>query len=137
MKTIRDVMSDEPVVFPTHATIADAARVMRDKDIADVIVADDGHFVGLLTDRDIVVRTIAEGYDPTEVQVGHAMSKDIATLSPDSTVDELAAMMREGAVRRIPVLEGDRPVGIVSIGDLAIFETQSALADISERPPNT
>jgi CBS domain-containing protein len=66
------------------------------------------------------------------------MSEDIVTLTPDSTVDELAAVMRDRAVRRIPVLEGDVPVGIVSIGDLAIIEDpDSAFADVSKTRPNT
>jgi CBS domain-containing protein len=66
------------------------------------------------------------------------MSEDIATLTPDSTVDEAVAVMRERAVRRIPVVDGEAPIGIVSIGDLAIDEDpKSALADISKRPPNT
>jgi CBS domain-containing protein len=64
MTTIRDVMSDELIVFPVEAPVAQVARVMRDKDIGDVIVVDNGRFVGLLTDRDIVVRAIAEGYGP-------------------------------------------------------------------------
>ncbi len=133
---ISDVMTDRLVTVPADASIVDAGRAMRDNDIGDVLVMDGGRFCGLVTDRDIVVRAIAEGQVPSSVQVRDVVTEDIQTLSPDSSVDDAVNVMRDAAVRRIPVLEGDRLVGIVSIGDLAIEEDQgSALADISEAPP--
>jgi CBS domain-containing protein len=136
MDKVRDLMSESIVTVPTQASIADAGRAMRENDIGDVIVTEGDRFVGLLTDRDIVVRAVAEGSDPTMSRVGEVVTTDVMTLTPDSTLDEAVRLMREAAVRRVPVLDGERAVGIVSIGDLAIEkDPSSALADISEAPP--
>jgi CBS domain-containing protein len=136
-RSIREVMTDQLITLPADASIVDAGRAMRENDIGDVIVMDGDRFCGLVTDRDIVVRGIAEGKDPSSTQVRDVTTEDVQTLSPDSTVAEAVDIMRSAAVRRIPVLDGDRPVGIVSIGDLAQQEDEgSALADISEAAPN-
>ena len=135
-QSIREVMTDQVITLPADASIVDAGRAMRENDIGDVVVMDGDRFHGLLTDRDIVVRAIAEGRDPSSTQVRDVTTEDVRTLSPDSTVAEAVDIMRGAAVRRIPVLDGDRPVGIVSIGDLAMRQDEgSALADISEAPP--
>jgi len=110
---------------------------MRERDIGDVIVLEDDRVVGILTDRDIVVRAVAEGRTPTETRVGDIGSRDPETLRPDDTVEDAVRIMREKAVRRIPVVENGRPIGIVSIGDLAVeTDTDSALADISVAEPD-
>jgi CBS domain-containing protein len=136
-RSIREVMTDRLITLPADASIVDAGKAMQENDIGDVIVMEGDQFFGLVTDRDIVVRGIAEGKDPSSTQVRDVTSADVQTLSPDSTVAEAVDIMRSAAVRRIPVLDGDRPVGIVSIGDLAQQDDEeSALADISEAPPN-
>jgi len=136
-RSIREVMTDRLITLPADASLVDAGKAMQENDIGDVIVMEGDQFLGLVTDRDIVVRGIAEGKDPSSTQVRDVTSADVQTLSPDSTVAEAVDIMRSAAVRRIPVLDGDRPVGIVSIGDLAQQEDEeSALADISEAPPN-
>lgn len=136
-QTVREVMTTEVVQLPSSARLADAAQRMRDDDIGDVIVADDGSMRGLVTDRDIVVRAIAEGKDPQSATLGEICSAEVATVSPDDTVDRAVQVMRERSVRRLPVVEGNSPVGIVSIGDLAIDrDSGSALADISAAPAN-
>ena len=92
---------------------------------------------GILTDRDIVVRAVADGLDVTATHAGDVVSRELVLLSPEDTVERAISLMREHAVRRIPVVDGDRPVGIVSIGDLALERDQeSALAEISAAPPN-
>jgi CBS domain-containing protein len=109
---------------------------MRQDDIGAVLVKENGS-VGILTDRDIVVRAVAEKKDPSSIKVGDVATHDVASLTPDQTVDDAIKIVREKNVRRIPVLDGDKPVGIVSIGDLAIErDTDSALADISSEPAN-
>jgi CBS domain-containing protein len=92
--------------------------------------------IGIVTDRDIVVRGLAEGLG-LEAMVGEVASEDIVTVGPDVAAETAVQMMRVAAVRRIPVLDGDTVVGIVSIGDLAVErDPVSALADISEAEPN-
>jgi CBS domain-containing protein len=135
-QSIREVMSRNPRTVPADATLEDAAREMSQDDIGAVLVKENGS-VGILTDRDIVVRAIAEHKDPSSTKVSDVASHDVAALSPDQSVDDAIKIVREKNVRRIPVLEGDQPVGIVSIGDLAIErDSDSALADISSEPAN-
>jgi len=136
-QAIKDVMTPDPVCVDPHDSAADAARRMREVDSGAILVAEEGHLKGLLTDRDIVVRAIAEGRDPSKVEVQEICSADIQALAPDDDVDRAVQLMRDRHVRRIPVVEGDRPVGIVSIGDLALARDEtSALADISGAPAN-
>jgi CBS domain-containing protein len=135
-QSIRDVMTPNPRTVSSDATLADAAREMSQDDVGAVLVKENGS-VGILTDRDIVVRAIAEQKDPSSTKVADVASHDVASLSPDQSVEDAIKIVREKNVRRIPVLEGDKPVGIVSIGDLAIErDSDSALADISSEPAN-
>jgi CBS domain-containing protein len=116
---------------------ADAARLMRDRDIGDVLVMDQDRVMGIITDRDIVVRAVATGQDPANVTVGDICSKELHIVEHTATVEEAIELMREKTVRRVPVMDGVCPVGIVSIGDLAIErDRESALGDISAAPPN-
>jgi CBS domain-containing protein len=136
-QSVRDVMTKNPVTVDVNDTAAKAASLMKEADAGTVVVTENGRIRGLVTDRDIVVRAIAEGRDPREVRVGEIASEDLATLDPDQPIDEAVRLMREKHVRRVPVVEGSEPVGIVSIGDLAIErDKESALADISAAPPN-
>lgn len=134
---IKEVMTRDPVTVEANAPIAEAAKAMRESDIGTVIVLDGGRVSGLVTDRDIVVRGIAEGADPRSTPVRKVCSSNPLTLSPNDDVDKAVQVMREKSVRRLPVVEDSRPVGIVSIGDLAMDkDPKSALADISAAPPN-
>lgn len=136
-QTLQQVMTADPITLPKTAPVGDAARLMKEQDIGDVIVLDEGHVCGIVTDRDLVVRTLAEGRDPDTTKVGEVCSSDPTTLPPDADVSEAVSVMREKALRRLPVTDKGRPVGIVSLGDLAIEQDpNSALADISEAPPN-
>jgi CBS domain-containing protein len=136
-QSIRDVMTGDPHTVPVDATLEDAAREMKSDDIGAVLVEEGGAVAGILTDRDIVVRAIGEGRDPSSTKVGDVASRDVKTLTPDSTVEDAIKIVREQHVRRIPVVEDGRPAGIVSIGDLAVErDRDSALADISEAPSN-
>ena len=136
-RSIREVMTDRLITMPADATVVEAGKAMRENDIGDVVVLEGERFSGLVTDRDIVVRAIADGKDPSTTQIRDVTTTGVQTLTPDSTVEDAVGIMRGAAVRRIPVLDGDRPIGIVSIGDLAMQEDEgSALADISEAPPN-
>jgi CBS domain-containing protein len=97
-----------------------------------VLVAEGDDLKGVVTDRDLVIRGLAAGGDPAQSKIGGIASSVTATVGPDDTLDKAAQIMRERSVRRLPVMEDGRPVGIVSIGDLAMEkDSESALADIS------
>ena len=134
---IRDVMTPEPITVTPTMTIEQAARRMRDAGIGNVVVLNGGQITGILTDRDIVVRAVAEGWNPADTPVCEVASQDLTTISPDDTIDDAVILMRERSIRRLPVVEHGRPVGIVSLGDLALERNpESALGEISAAPPN-
>jgi CBS domain-containing protein len=137
--TVRDVMTPDPVTVDAESTCLEAAQLMRDRDVGDVLVVDsEHHFNGILTDRDIVVRGVAEGNDPSVLKVRRVCSTDIVALRADDEIDDAVELMRLRAVRRLPVLDGWKPVGIVSIGDLAMErDPHSALANISAAAPTS
>ena len=136
-QSIREVMTPNPVSLPRTATVADAARAMRESDVGPVLVTDENEMVcGIVTDRDITIRVVAEGRDPSSTPVEEICSDNPTTLTPDDSVSDAVRLMREQAIRRLPIVEGGKPVGIVSIGDLAIErDPDSALADISAAEP--
>lgn len=138
METIADVMTATPKTLEEDATLLDAAQLMRREDIGDVLLTKDGRCTGIVTDRDLVVRAIAKGKLPEETPLRDVSSKEVVTVSPSDAVAQAVALMRDKAIRRIPVVDDEgRPVGIVSIGDLAVErDSDSALADISAAPPN-
>jgi CBS domain-containing protein len=108
---------------------------MRDGDIGSVIVTENGSICGIVTDRDIVVRGIARGMNPLETPLSKVCSREPVTLSPEQKIDEAVNLMRERGIRRLPVEEDGRPVGIVSLGDLAVERDQkSVLGHISAQP---
>ena len=136
-QSIREIMTADPRTVEPSATLTEAARAMRDDDVGAVLVVDGGTLAGIVTDRDIAVRAVADGADPESTRVSDVCSTDVATLTVDQTVDDAIRLVRERDVRRIPVLQDGRPAGIVTIGDLAIErDTDSALADISSEPAN-
>ena len=132
---VKEVMTTRPITLDRDATLVEAARVMRDQGIGDVIVVEGDDAAGIVTDRDIVIRAVAEGADPHSTRLGQVVSGDLTSVAPDDPVDRAVELMREKAVRRLPVLEGGKPVGVVSLGDLAIQgDADSVLADISDEP---
>ena len=137
-QNIQEVMTPAPVALEATSTVAEAARAMRDSNIGDVIVTDNDVVCGIVTDRDITVRAIAEERNPAEVKLADICSRDLTTVAPTDSVDEAIRLMREKALRRLPVVDGGVAVGIVSLGDLAVErDPDSALADVSSAPPNT
>jgi CBS domain-containing protein len=134
---LRDIMTQKPLTLQTSDTITAAARTMRDGNIGDVVVLEDGQIRGILTDRDIVIRALAEGMDPSRTTVGQVCSRELTTLSPDDSIAQAVSIMRDKAIRRLPVVEDGRPIGIVSLGDLAVErDPDSTLGGISAAPPN-
>jgi len=135
--TVEEMMTADPVALPETASVLDAALKMRDANIGNVVVLKSRKVCGIVTDRDIVVRAIATGQDPRSTKLADICSRELTTVSPEDSVATAVRLMREHAVRRLPVVKGDRPVGIVTLGDLAIEEEgESPLADVSAAPPN-
>ncbi|MDQ3573405.1 MAG: CBS domain-containing protein [Actinomycetota bacterium] len=148
-------MTTDPITTGKHSSVLEAAQLMRDGNVGSVIVTDDEAICGILTDRDIVVRAVAEGHDPEEVKVADICSPQLTVVSPNDSVEDAVQVMGDQALRRLPVVEEGKAVGIVALGDLAIAKAgwrqwvksstyvpkdddpASTLADISAAPPNT
>jgi CBS domain-containing protein len=116
---MRDIMSPAPVCMAAGESVSVAARVMKEHGTGTVLVLSDGRLSGLVTDRDIMVRVLAENHDPATTRVGDICSGELATLGPDDEVEQAIQLVRERAVRRIPVLADGAAVGMVYVGDLA------------------
>lgn len=138
MYRVSDVMTKQVVYLPAETTLDEAARVMKESDIGDVVVTDGATLAGMLTDRDIVVRAVAERADPASTTIGEIVTREVVMIEQHSTASEAAALMRERNIRRILVCDTERKlVGVVSLGDLAMqLDPNSALSDISEAAPN-
>jgi CBS domain-containing protein len=135
---IREIMTPAPVAVRATDTVTMAATVMKDSAIGAVPVTADGVLAGILTDRDIAIRVLAPGLDPALTRAGDVCSAPVAALDSDEEVGSAIRLMRERAVRRVPVIDGGTLVGIVSIGDMAVMrDEQSVLADVSAAPPDT
>ena len=136
--TVGEVMTHDPLAVSSKTSVAEAARLMRDHDVGDVVIAeaDDGPS-GVLTDRDIVTRVVAENQSPDDTTVSAVSSRQVTTVEPTASAGEAVQLMRDHAIRRLPVVDGDTLVGIVSIGDLAVhLDPESALADVSAASPS-
>ena len=132
---VRDVMTSNPRTVSPNDGIQVAARIMKEEDTGVVPVVENGRAVGIVTDRDIVLRAVAEG--GVDRPVRDIASRDVVCVRPDDSTREAEKIMSERQIRRLPVVEGDRLVGIVSLGDIAVKEgkdsrTGDTLENISE-----
>ena len=134
---VRHAMTDSPQTARPDMTAADAAGLMRQLDVGVIPVAEGGALVGLVTDRDIVLRVVARREDPDDVKLGDMLTLSPVTVTRDSKLSDARDLMAEHRIRRLPVLKGDELVGILSLGDVALAgasgrEVGEALEDISE-----
>jgi CBS domain-containing protein len=131
-------MTRNPVVCRMDTSLSAAATMMRDRDIGDLLVEQDGRLVGIVTDRDIVIRGLADGRDASLLTIADVASGPVECVETGAEVNEAARRMEQSAVRRLPVVDPTgRPVGIVTLGDLAAaIDEGSALGGISTAPPN-
>ena len=138
VRTVREVMSLSLETIELDGTLAEAAKQMAGADIGDVLVVDaSGLLRGIVTDRDIAIRAVAEGRDPRETPVVNVMSSAV-TISATASVAEAMQIMRRHDIRRLPVVEDGQPIGFVSLGDLSASpEAGPLLADISAAPPDS
>lgn len=133
---IRDVMTPNPRCVAPTESIQAAAKIMREEDTGAVPVVENGKVLGMLTDRDIVIRAVADG-TKLDQPVRAIVSSDVVCATPDMSTRDASKLMSEHQIRRLPVVEGNRLIGIVSLGDLAVKEgkdsrTGDTLEDISE-----
>jgi CBS domain-containing protein len=141
-KHVRDVMTPNPKCVTEKDSILEAARIMRDEDTGVVPVVDGKKVIGMVTDRDIVVRGVADGKDATNLSVREVMTKNVRSVREDGTVDEALDLMSRAEIRRVPVVnQSNELVGIVSLGDIATSSNRDGkvgktVEEISEAPPN-
>src|SRR4029453_13324392 len=134
---ISDIMTTGVVTLEAEAPLQAAAAMMRDSDVGCVVEMSHGNVVGIVTDRDIVVRAVAEGRDVNAASLNDIATDRVITMAPEDPVELAAQLMREHAVRRIVVVDDEVPVGVVSMGDMARRrDPGSVLADVVSAPAN-
>lgn len=134
---VREIMTTDLVTTRPSTTVTEAARLMRDANIGNVLIKDADRLVGILTDRDVTIRVVAEGTDCNTAQVGDFMTRELFTAMPDWDVEDAVDIMGEEQIRRLPVVEDGRLVGILALGDIAVEPEEEeaaaeALEEISE-----
>jgi CBS domain-containing protein len=133
-KKVRDVMTSNPCSIDADKSVAYAAKMMRDEDVGIAPIVEGDRLVGVLTDRDIVVRVVAEGRDPEQVQARETASGELVTLDPDQDLDEALRLMARHQVRRLPVVEEDgRLVGVVAQADVAKEADEREVGEVVEQ----
>lgn len=136
-RKVREIMSAAPACMAASESVSAAAKAMKERGIGTVLVLSEGRLAGLVTDRDIAIRVLAENRDPLTTRLDDICSSELAVLSPDDDVETATRIVRDRAVRRLPVMADGTPVGVVSIGDLALDKDEgSALSQISAFGPN-
>jgi CBS domain-containing protein len=129
---IREIMTREVDVVPPNASIRDAAAKMKELDVGAIPVCDGQKLSGLVTDRDITVRAVAEGRDPSKTRVSDVMSSEIAYCFEDDPVEQAAKLMESKQIRRLPILDRNKQLaGIISLGDISVRTEGSRQKDLA------
>jgi CBS domain-containing protein len=131
-RNVREVMTARPRTLKASDPVVDAARLMRDDNVGSLPVVEDGRLVGMITDRDIATRVVAEGAEVETTQVDSVYTRDPVTIGPDEDLDEALRLMARHQVRRLPVVEGDRLIGIVAQADVAREEKEKKTGELVE-----
>jgi CBS domain-containing protein len=137
MILVRHVMATDPVTASPDLSAGDAAGLMAANDVGAIPIVEDDRLIGLVTDRDLVLRVLAERKDPRTVRLGDiATTRGIVTVTPDTQLNEARALMAQHRIRRLPVVKDERLLGVVSLGDVALRSASTrgvgeALAEIS------
>jgi len=131
-KSVKDAMSSDVKTATPSLSLADAAKLMKQEDVGSVPVVDGERLIGMLTDRDIVVRGIADGSDPHAVTAGDIASRDIVTIRPDDDLDEALRLMAQHQVRRLPVVDDGHLVGVLAQADVAQEAKEKAVGQLVE-----
>jgi CBS domain-containing protein len=125
-KSVRDAMTPDPRSIGASASVVEAARLMREQHIGSLPVTEEERLVGMITDRDITTRVVAESAAPEATSVGDVYSRDLISVEPDDGLDEALQLMARHRVRRLPVVENGRLVGMVAQADIALKENERA-----------
>jgi CBS domain-containing protein len=131
-KSVRDAMTEDPRSIGKSVSVVEAARLMREQDIGSLPITDDETLVGMITDRDITTRVVAEAADPKMTSVEDVYSRDLISVEPDTDLDEALLLMARHQVRRLPVVENGRLVGIVGQADIALRENETKTGELLE-----
>ena len=123
--SVRDAMTADPRSIGKSVSVVEAARLMREQDIGSLPITDDEKLVGMITDRDITMRVVAEAADPKVTSVEDVYSRDLVSVEPDNDLGEALRLMARHQVRRLPVVENGRLVGIVAQADIALRENET------------
>jgi CBS domain-containing protein len=126
---VEELMTRDPATLRPDSTCSEAAVLMKREDCGSLPVVKDGRLVGIVTDRDIVVRGVAGGKDPTHLAVSEVMTSGPITIAPGMNAEEASKLMSEKQVRRLPVVDGGRLVGILAIGQLARHESANVAGE--------
>jgi CBS domain-containing protein len=124
VKSVRDAMTEDPRSIGPSASVVEAARLMREQHIGSLPVTEDERLVGMITDRDITTRVVAESAVPQATSVGDACTRDLISVEPSSDLEEALRLMARHQVRRLPVVEDDRLVGMVAQADIALKDNE-------------
>ena len=130
--SVRDAMTEDPRSIGKSVSVVEAARLMREQDIGSLPITDDEKLVGMITDRDITTRVVAEAADPKVTSVGDVYSRDLISVAPDNDLEEALGLMARHQVRRLPVVEDGRLVGIVAQADIALSENETKTGELVE-----
>jgi CBS domain-containing protein len=132
MAQIRAIMTENPKTCGPQDSVIDAAKLMASEDVGPIPIVEGEKLVGIVTDRDIVIRVVAEGRDAQSTTLGEIASTDIATVSPDDDLDRALEVMGSKQIRRLPVVEGQRLIGIVAQADVARHAEETKVGDVVE-----
>jgi CBS domain-containing protein len=132
-KSVREAMTASVSSVSPSQSLADAAEVMKGEDVGSVPVVEEGRLRGIVTDRDIVTRAVAERRDPQSVRIEEIASHDLVTVEPEQDLDEALALMAHHKVRRLPVLEEGRLVGMLAQADVAIKAKEQRVGEMVEQ----
>jgi CBS domain-containing protein len=131
-KSVKDAMTPDVRTVTPAQSLTDIALLMKQEDVGSVPVVDGGRLIGMVTDRDIVVRGIADGSDPRSIQAGDIASRDLVTVRPDDALDDALRLMAQHQVRRLPVVEDGELVGVVAQADVAHEAKDKAVGQVIE-----
>jgi CBS domain-containing protein len=131
-KTVRDVMTESPRSVEPGESVVEAARLMRDGDVGSLPVLEEGRLVGVITDRDLAIRVVAEAMSPERVTVSDVASREPVTAAPGDDLDEALRLMARHQVRRLPIVEDERLVGILAQADVALAEKEKKTGEVVE-----
>ena len=130
--SVRDAMTADPRSIGKSVSVVEAARLMREQDIGSLPITDDEQLVGMITDRDITMRVVAEAADPNATSVEDVYSRDLISVEPDNDLEEALGLMARHQVRRLPVVEDGRLVGIVAQADIALSANETKTGELVE-----